>query len=78
MRSWGSSVSMMSDYRLDDRVSSPGREKNFSSSLCVQTSSEDHPVSYPMGTGILPPGVKCGRGVTLTTHPIPNAGAKNV
>jgi hypothetical protein len=25
--------------------------KNFSSTLCVQTSSEAHPASYTMGTG---------------------------
>jgi hypothetical protein len=45
------------------------RRKYFSSSLCVQTSSVAHPASYTMGTGGLFPGVKCGRGVTLTTHP---------
>jgi len=44
-------------------VRSPTEEKDFSSSLCVQTSSEVHPVSYPMGTG-----VQRGRGVTLITH----------
>jgi hypothetical protein len=32
-------------------VRSPAEEKDFSSSLCVQTGSEAHPVSYPMGTG---------------------------
>jgi hypothetical protein len=77
--------------------------KDFSSSLCVQISSEAHPAFYPMGTGgpfpgvkrefnfcvtitflppalgptqppvqwvpgVLSPGVKRGRGVTLTTH----------
>jgi hypothetical protein len=31
------------------RVRFPG--KQFSSSLCVQTSSEAHPASYPVGTG---------------------------
>jgi hypothetical protein len=30
---------------------SPAEENNFSSSLCVQTSSEAHPASYPIGTG---------------------------
>jgi hypothetical protein len=50
-RSGGSSVSIVSDYRLDDRGSIPGRGKGFSSSLFVQTSSEAHPASYPMGTG---------------------------
>jgi hypothetical protein len=37
--------------------------------LCVQTSSEVHPASYPMGTGGPFPGAKRDRGVTLTTHP---------
>jgi hypothetical protein len=44
--------------------------KDFSSSLCVQTSSEVHPASYPMGKGGLFLGVKCSQGVTLTTHRI--------
>jgi hypothetical protein len=43
--------------------------KNFSSILCVQTSSEAHPASYPMGIGGPFSGVKRGRGVTLTTLP---------
>jgi hypothetical protein len=44
----GSSVRIVSDYRLDDRataVLSPAEAKNFSSSLCAQTSSEAHPAS---------------------------------
>jgi hypothetical protein len=39
-RSWGSSVSIVSGYRLDDRaieVRSPAEIKDFSSILCVQT-----------------------------------------
>jgi hypothetical protein len=36
---------------------------------CVQTTSEAHPASYPMGTEGPFPGVKRGRSVTLTTHP---------
>jgi hypothetical protein len=54
-RSWGSSVSIVSDYRLDDRatgVRSPAEEKDFSSSLCVQTSFEAHPASYPIDTRV--------------------------
>jgi hypothetical protein len=47
--SWGSSVSIVSDYRLDDWVSISGRGKGYSSSLCFQISSEVHPVFYPMG-----------------------------
>jgi hypothetical protein len=54
MRSRVSSGSIVSDYGLDDRtigVRSPAGAKDFSSSLCVQTDSGAHPVSYPMGTG---------------------------
>jgi hypothetical protein len=52
-RSWVNSVSTVSDYRLDDRGSIPTEETDFSSSLCVQTSSdcEAHLASYPIGTG---------------------------
>ena len=35
----------------------------------VQTGPETHPASCKMGTGSFP-GVKCGRGVLLTTHPL--------
>ena len=35
----------------------------------VQTGPGAHPASCTMGTGSFP-GVKCGRGVLLTTHPI--------
>jgi hypothetical protein len=41
--------------------------KDFSSSLCVQTSSEAHPTSYSMGSGGPFPGDKSRRGVTLNT-----------
>jgi hypothetical protein len=71
VRSCCSSVSIVSDYRLDNRASgigSPAEAEGFSSSLCVQTSSEAHPVSYPVGTFVLSSGVKRGRAVTLTTH----------
>jgi hypothetical protein len=43
----GSSVSIVSDYGLDDRGSI--EVKYFSCSLCVQTSSEAHPASIPGG-----------------------------
>jgi len=35
----------------------------------VQTGTEAHPASCKMGTGSFP-GVKCGRGVLLDTHPL--------
>jgi hypothetical protein len=41
-------VSGQCHYRLDDRGLISGRVKDFSCSLCVQTSSETHPVSYTM------------------------------
>jgi hypothetical protein len=70
----------VSDYRLGDRateVRSPGKANDFCSSLCVQTISEAHPASCTIGTGDLLPGVKRGRGVTLTTHPPSSAEVKN-
>jgi hypothetical protein len=69
----GSSVGIVSGYGLDDRaieVRSPAESRDFSSSLCVQTGCGAHPASCPVGTGVLSPGVKGGRGMTLTTHPI--------
>jgi hypothetical protein len=71
-RSRGSSVSIVSDYGLDDLaigVRSPAEAKDSFSNLCVQTGSEAHPASCTMGTGGPFPGTKRGRGVTLTTHP---------
>jgi hypothetical protein len=50
----GSSVSVMSDYGLNDGaigVPSPAEAKDFSSSLCVQTGSGTNPASCPTGTG---------------------------
>jgi hypothetical protein len=48
-----SSVSIVPDYGLYNRaigVRSPAEEKDFSSSLCVQTSSGAHPASCPIDT----------------------------
>jgi hypothetical protein len=56
--SWGSSVSIVSDYRLNSRGRSQAGAKDFSSSLCFQTSSGAHPASYPMGNGGRFPGGK--------------------
>jgi hypothetical protein len=44
------------------------RKKDFSCSLCVQTSCEAQPASCPMGNRGPFPEVKRGQGVTLTTH----------
>jgi hypothetical protein len=43
----------------------PAEEEDFSSSLCIQISSEAHPASCPKDTGGPFPGVKRGRGVCL-------------
>jgi hypothetical protein len=72
--SWSraSSVSIVTGYGLDYpaiEVRSPTRAKDFSSSLCVQTSSEVHPASCPMGTGGPFPGGVARRDLTLTIHP---------
>jgi hypothetical protein len=53
---------------MDGWGSIPVEAKGFSCSLCVQTSSEAHPASYPMGTGGPFPQIQRGRGVKLTTH----------
>jgi hypothetical protein len=61
----GSSVSVVSDYGLDDRVievRSPAGSKDFSSSLSVQTGSGAHPASCTMGTGGPFPGSKARPG----------------
>jgi hypothetical protein len=60
---------MVFHYRLNKLGSIPGRGKVLSSNLCVQTSSEVHPASYPMGTGVPFRWIKLGRSVTLTTQP---------
>jgi hypothetical protein len=49
IRIWGSSVSIVFDYRLDGQATAEAKDLSFS--LCVQTSSEAHPASYPVGTG---------------------------
>jgi hypothetical protein len=53
-KSWGSSVSIVSGYGLDDRtieVRSPAEARDFSSNLCVQTSSGAHSDSCTTGNG---------------------------
>jgi hypothetical protein len=60
----GSSVGIATDYGLDG----PGIESRWGArvSAPVQTGPEAHPASCIMGNGSIP-GVKCGRGVLLTT-----------
>ena len=62
----GSSVGIATDYGLDGPGSNPSGDEIFP---LVQTGPEAHPASCKMGTGSFP-GVKCGRGVLLTTHPL--------
>jgi hypothetical protein len=51
-------------------VRSQTEAEDFSSTLCVQTGSGAHPASCTVGTVGYSPGVKRGRGVMLTTHPV--------
>jgi hypothetical protein len=76
----GSSVTVMSDYGLDDRtigVRSPAGAKDFSSILCVQTGSGAHPASCPMGTGGPFPGGKARPGRNADHSPPPSAEVMN-
>jgi hypothetical protein len=63
----GSVVSIATAYGLDG----PGIESRWAArfSAPIQTGPEDHPASCIMGTGSCP-GLSCGRGVTLTPHPL--------
>jgi hypothetical protein len=65
----GSSGSIVSGYGLDDRGSFPGRGKGFF--LCTLRPDRlwDPPGLLFNGYRGPFPGVKCGRGVMLTTHP---------
>jgi len=60
-------VNIATGYRLDG----PGIESRWGArfSAPVQTGPGAHPVSCTMDTGSFP-GVKSGRGVTLTPHPL--------
>jgi hypothetical protein len=76
--SWGSSVSIISDYRLAERNSIPGRGKQlFLQPLVVQTSSEAHPASHPMGTGGSFPRGKTQPGREADHSPPSSAEVKN-
>jgi hypothetical protein len=68
-----SSVSIVSDYGLDDReieVRSSAEAKDFSSSLCVQTGSGVHLASCTMGTVGPFPGDKARPGREADHSPI--------
>jgi hypothetical protein len=76
-RSRGRSVSIVSDYGLDDRVigvQSLAGAKDFSSILCIQTGSGIHPASCTMGTRGPFPGGKArpGRDADHSSHLVPS------
>jgi hypothetical protein len=61
----GSSVDIATDYGLDG----PGIKSRWGRDFPpVQNGPGAHPASCTMGTGSFP-AIKCGRDVTLTTHP---------
>jgi len=62
----GSSVGIATDYGLEGPGSNPGGGRDFPH---LFRPTEAHPASCTMGTGSFP-GVKSGRGVTLTPHPL--------
>ena len=61
----GSSVSIATELRVGRSGIESRRRRDFPP---VQTGPGAHPDSSKMGTGSFP-GVKCGRGVMLSTHP---------
>jgi len=63
----GSSVCIATELHAGRSGNEAGWGRDFPS---VQTDPGAHPASYKMGTGYFS-GVKCGRGVLLTTHPLP-------
>jgi hypothetical protein len=78
--SWGSSVSIVSDYGLDDQtigVRSPAEAADFSSDLCFQASSGARPASYRMGTGGPFPRGKAQPGRDTDRSPPSSAKVKN-
>jgi len=62
----GSSVGKATDYGMDGPWIESRWGRDFPP---FQTGPGAHPASCKMGTGSFP-GVKCGRGVLLTTHPL--------
>jgi hypothetical protein len=64
----GVAQSVLSDYKLDDRDSIPDRGRIFplASASRPAMGPTQPPIQWVLG--LLPPGVKRGRGVTLSTH----------
>jgi hypothetical protein len=60
-----------------DLGSIPAEANDSSCNLCVQTSSEAHPASYPMGTGSPFPGGKAQKGCEAYYPPPSSAEVKN-
>jgi hypothetical protein len=69
----GSSVSIVTDYRLGDQGLIPDRGGGFSSTICTQPALRPTQPPVQWALGVLSPGVKCGQGVMLTTHPLPTS-----
>ena len=61
-----SSVGTATDYGLDGPGSNPGGDKIFRLSRSALETTQP-PIKWVLG---LSPGVKCGRGILLTTHPL--------
>ena len=62
----GSSVGIATDYGLNGPGSNSGGDEIFRTS---RPGPGAHPAPCTMGAGSFP-GLKCGRGVLLTTHPL--------
>ena len=62
----GSSVCIATEYGVGQSGIESRWRRDFPP---VQTGPEAHPAYCKIGTGSFP-GVKCGRGVLLTTHPL--------
>jgi hypothetical protein len=67
----GSLVCIVSDYGLDGRGSIPDKSRGFFLSLLRPDRLWGPPsLLYNGYRGLFPPGVKRGRGVMLTAHPL--------
>jgi hypothetical protein len=72
----GRSVSLTTDWTTTG-LRFPVEAKDFSCSLCVQTSSRSHPASYTAGTGGPFPGGKARPGRDTHHSPLSRAEVKN-